>query len=107
MVGLEKSKAPWRWPSWPKEKKFTGVILPADNAREAAVVQGVDVIPVANLSQAVAFLNEQLPLEPYELDGEAYTASALASDLDFADVRGQESVKARRHDRCRGGITIS
>jgi len=52
--------------------------LPADNAREAAVVDGLDVYPVATLAQAVSFLNEQLPLEPYELDGEAYQASKLA-----------------------------
>ncbi len=76
-----------------KSRKMRGVILPAENAREAAVVEGVDVIPVANLSQAVSFLNETLPLEPYELDGEPYTASAVNEALDFADVRGQESVK--------------
>src|SRR5262249_48947558 len=76
-----------------KEKKFDGVILPAENAREAAVVEGIEVYPVSNLSQAVSFLNEQLPLEPYELDGEVFQASKLAPALDFADVRGQEAVK--------------
>src|SRR5438094_3957844 len=70
-----------------------GVILPAENAREAAVVDGVEVYPVANLAQAVSFLNEQLPLEPFELVGEAYQASQFSPDLDFADVRGQEAVK--------------
>ena len=76
-----------------RDQKFRGVILPEDNAREAAVVEGVEVYPVATLSQAVSFLNEQLPLEPYELDGEAYQASKLSPALDFADVRGQEAVK--------------
>jgi magnesium chelatase family protein len=76
-----------------KEKKKRGVILPSDNSREAAVVEGIEVYPVATLAQAVAFLNEQLPLEPYELDGEPYTASAVSAALDFADVRGQEAVK--------------
>ena len=70
-----------------------GVILPAENAREAAVVEGIEVYPVAHLSQAVSFLNEQLPMEPYELDGEAYEASSQSAELDFADVRGQEAVK--------------
>jgi magnesium chelatase family protein len=73
-----------------KQKGKRGVILPAENAREAAVVEDIEVYPVATLAQAVSFLNEQLPLEPYELDGEPYTASAA---LDFADVRGQEAVK--------------
>src|SRR5439155_11192379 len=76
-----------------KQKKMRGVILPQENAREAAVVDGIEVYPVANLSQAVAFLNEQLPLESYELDGEAYEASKLSPAHDFADVRGQEAVK--------------
>jgi magnesium chelatase family protein len=76
-----------------KEKGFRGVILPEENAREAAVVEGIDVHPVATLSQAVAFLNEQLPLEPYELDGESHQASKRSPALDFIDVRGQEAVK--------------
>src|SRR5580704_1884059 len=70
-----------------------GVILPEENRREAAVVEGIEVYPVSSLSQAVAFLNEQLPLAPYELDGEPYAASAVFGHLDFADVRGQEAVK--------------
>jgi magnesium chelatase family protein len=76
-----------------RDQKLAGVILPQDNAREAAVVDGVDVYPVATLSQAVSFLNEQLPLDPFELDGEVYEASKMGDDVDFADVRGQEAVK--------------
>jgi magnesium chelatase family protein len=76
-----------------KQRKMRGVILPAENVREAAVVDGIEVYPVSHLSQAVSFLNEKLPLEPYELDGEPYTASAQSQELDFADVRGQEAVK--------------
>src|SRR5208282_6334010 len=56
-----------------KARKMRGVILPAENAREAAVVEGIEVYPVAHLSQAVSFLNERLPMEPFELDGERYT----------------------------------
>ncbi len=76
-----------------RDRGFAGVILPLDNAREAAVVEGIAVYPVSSLTQAVAFLNDQLPLEPFELDGQPYTASAISSELDFADVRGQEAVK--------------
>lgn len=76
-----------------KAKGFRGVIIPQENAREAAVVEGIEVYPVANLSQAVSFLNDQLPLEPYQLDGQVYEASKVASPLDFADVRGQEAIK--------------
>ncbi len=76
-----------------KARKHQGVILPEENAREAAVVEGVEVYPVSNLAQAVSFLNEQLPLEPYQLDGQTYEASKVAPPVDFADVRGQEAVK--------------
>jgi magnesium chelatase family protein len=76
-----------------KQKKLRGVIIPEENAREAAVVDGIEVYPVATLSQAVSFLNEQLPLEPFELNGEVYQASKVAEPLDFVDVRGQEGVK--------------
>jgi magnesium chelatase family protein len=89
-----------------KEKRFAGVVLPAENAREAAVVEGIDVYPVANLAQAVTFLNEQLPLEPYELDGEDFQASKLAPALDFADVRGQEAVKRAITIACAGAHNI-
>ncbi len=70
-----------------------GVILPEENRREAAVVEGIEVYPVSSLGQAVSFLNEQLPLTSYELDGEPYAVSAISSPLDFTDVRGQEAVK--------------
>jgi magnesium chelatase family protein len=89
-----------------KEKKFAGVILPQENAREAAVVEGIEVYPVATLAQAVAFLNEQLPLEPFELDGEIFEASKVAPALDFVDVRGQEAVKRAITIACAGSHNI-
>lgn len=46
------------------------------------------------LSQAVSSLNEQLPLELYQLDGQQYQASKQAEPLDFADVRGQEALRS-------------
>ena len=48
---------------------------------------------MATLGQVVSFLNEQVELEPFELDGQPYQQSQLSSPLDFADVRGQEAVK--------------
>ena len=89
-----------------KEKKFRGVILPEENGREAAVVEGIEVYPVKTLGQAVSFLNELLPLEPYELDGEAYQASAVAPHLDFGEVRGQEAVKRAITIACAGSHNL-
>jgi magnesium chelatase family protein len=70
-----------------------GVICPADNSAEAAVVTDVDVIPVSFLGDAVGFLNDQLPVEPFAVDLDEVFAVASRYDVDFADVRGQESAK--------------
>jgi magnesium chelatase family protein len=76
-----------------KSQKYRGVIVPEENAREAAVVDGIEVYPVATLSEAAAFLNGKSFLKKYELDGQPYEASKLSPLSDFADVRGQEAVK--------------
>ncbi len=89
-----------------RHKGFQGVILPEENAREAAVVEGIEVYPLTTLSQAVCFLNDILPLEPYELDGQPYQVSQVSEDLDFADVRGQESVKRAICIACAGGHNL-
>jgi magnesium chelatase family protein len=75
------------------EKGVRGVILPADNAAEAAVVDGVDVIGVRFLTDAVGFLTDELPVEPTRVDLEQVFNVAARYDVDFADVRGQESAK--------------
>jgi magnesium chelatase family protein len=76
-----------------RAKGFRGVIVPEENAREAAVVEGVEVIPVGTLTQAVSFLCGLAEILPHELDGRPFAASQVNSPLDFADVRGQEAVK--------------
>jgi magnesium chelatase family protein len=70
-----------------------GLIVPADNAAEAAVVEGVEVIPVKFLTEAVGFLTAELPIEPAVVDLRDVFAVAGRYELDFADVRGQESAK--------------
>jgi len=76
-----------------RAKGFRGIVLPAENAREAAVVEGIEIIPCATLQQAVAFFNGSMTIEPYTLDGQTYTHSMKEGELDFQDVRGQEAVK--------------
>ena len=71
----------------------TGILVPSANAREAAVVDGLDVIPISSITEAAGFLSEQLPLEPLALDLEAVLNRAREYDLDFGDVRGQEQAK--------------
>ncbi len=72
---------------------FRGLIVPRDNAEEAAVVDGVEVYAVDSLTQAAGFLSGDLPLEPTHVDLEALFAQAARYEIDFSDVRGQEHVK--------------
>ncbi len=74
-------------------QRVRGVIVPAENANEAAVVDGIDVIPVRYLSDAVGFLTDELPVDPVSVDLDAIFSVAGKYDVDFADVRGQESAK--------------
>jgi len=70
-----------------------GIIVPADNAAEAAVVETLDVIGVKYLTEAVGFLTDELPLEPVSVDLADVFGVASKYACDFADVRGQETAK--------------
>jgi len=70
-----------------------GIIVPAENAPEAAVVDDLEVIPVTCLTEATGFLSGQLPLEPVSVDLANVFGHAAQYDHDFGDVRGQEHVK--------------
>jgi magnesium chelatase family protein len=77
----------------PMNGKLRGIIVPAANAAEAAVVEDIDVIPVDSLSQTIAFLAGELDIEPTPSRlGELFQELAHY-DEDFADVRGQEMAK--------------
>ena len=76
-----------------RERGFRGIIVPAANACEAAVVEGLDVIPVTCLTEAIGFLSGQLPLEPVVVDLGAAFEAASNYDLCFSEVRGQEHAK--------------
>ncbi|MCK4375858.1 MAG: YifB family Mg chelatase-like AAA ATPase, partial [Candidatus Brocadiae bacterium] len=76
-----------------RQKGLKGIILPADNAAEAAVVADLEVVPVRALAQAVAFLTGEVPIEPCAVDLETVFEEARVDDVDFSDVRGQEHAK--------------
>ncbi len=76
-----------------KAEGKVGVLVPADNAPEAAVVEGLQVIPVQNLREAASFLEGEIRIAPTKVDVAQMFDQPLESDLDFADVKGQESVK--------------
>ncbi len=65
-----------------KDRTMQGIILPVENAPEAAVVEGLDVIPVSCLTEATGFLSGQLPLEPATVDLKAVFAASSVYDCD-------------------------
>jgi magnesium chelatase family protein len=76
-----------------RQRGLRGLIVPAESAGEAAVVEEIEVIPVASLAQAVGFLTGQIEIEPTPSRiGELFDTLAKYED-DFADVRGQEMAK--------------
>ncbi|MBL7152381.1 MAG: YifB family Mg chelatase-like AAA ATPase [Phycisphaerae bacterium] len=72
---------------------FRRMIVPLENAKEAAVVEEMEVFAVGSLTQAAGFLSGQLALETTTVDIEELFKVSSDYELDFADVKGQESVK--------------
>jgi magnesium chelatase family protein len=70
-----------------------GLLVPAANAAEAAVVEGIDVYPIGSLSEAVGFLSGQLDIEPQSVDLEEVFRQLSHTEEDFVDVKGQDYAK--------------
>ncbi len=70
------------------------LVVPADNAREAAVVEGLEVYGFQNLSEVADFLNQPAGYSPLQLDGTEQLFAARVTGLDLKDVKGQ--IQARR-----------
>jgi len=76
-----------------RRRAFTPLLVPADNAKEAAVVAGVDVIAIRTLHDAVEYLNGEQPLEPVRVDPASWLAAPPADGADFSEVRGHAHAK--------------
>ncbi len=90
-----------------REEKFKGLIIPKENAREAAIVNNIDVFGVETLREAVDFLNGSLVIEPTKVNTrEEFADQKNVYDVDFSDVKGQENIKRSLEIAAAGGHNV-
>ncbi len=90
-----------------REDGFEGLIVPQQNAREAAVVNKLKVYGVSNIKEVIEFFNNERTLEPTLVNTrEEFYAQQSKYEYDFADVKGQESVKRALEVAAAGGHNI-
>jgi magnesium chelatase family protein len=90
-----------------KEDGFKGIILPRCNAREAAVVAGLEVYGVDNIHDVIRFFNDEIELERTIIDPrKEFYSNQAAMEWDFSEVKGQESAKRAMEVACAGGHNL-
>jgi len=87
-----------------KKRGMKGFIVPAENAQEAAVVQGIDVYGADHITKVIDILQDKNAVKPTKVDTrQEFFARVAKSDIDFSDVKGQATVKRAMEIAAAGG----
>jgi magnesium chelatase family protein len=89
-----------------RDRKIRNVVVPESNAREAAVVEGVDVYAVRSLPQTVDLINSPESFSPVRINAQEMLAQAACYGVDLRDVRGQQAAKRALEISCAGAHNI-
>ncbi len=90
-----------------RKEEFKGLIVPKENAREAAIVNSLDVYGVESLQEVIDFFNGESELQPTEVDTrEEFAYQQQHYEVDFSDVKGQENIKRALEISAAGGHNV-